>query len=188
MAWSPFSYDGFDVDLLPSVSTHGDFDEGIVTSETLADDDSDGALFRSYQMTKESSIFEEMEDLLDDEEVEEDNMDIEEESFMMSPFDEADSLFDDEEDVEEHCGECDEDDIEECGDDCSPFEEFSLFEAVLDDGEDDIIADEVDDMTDDDDEEIDADAEGIDEIEADIIDDEEDDLIDMAMDAEGDDE
>lgn len=158
MAWSPFSYDSFDVDSLPSLSEDGDFDEGIVTSEELAGDDSNEDLFRSYQLTKESV------------------------------FEEADKLFGDEDEVEEHCGECD-DDVEECGDyeedePSSPFKEMCMFEAVLDDGEDDTIAEDIEDMPDDDDEAIDADAEGIEEIEADIIDDEEDDLIDMAMDAD----
>lgn len=185
MAWNPFSFDGFDENL-PDLTTDNTIDNGIVTAETLADDDTDSELFKSYQLTKESS----------------------------NPFAESDEILDDDDMVDEHCGKCGKDDVEECnGSKCkkecgsskcknefdsilddeeeeiSPFEEANLImmdlaEAVLDDGEDDLIADEVDDMTDDDDEEIDADVEGIDEIEADILDDEEDDLIDMAMDAE----
>lgn len=156
MAWSPFSFDTFGVDSLPNITTDGDLDEGIISAE-LKEEESDD-IFSSYQLTKESNIFEESDEIFAD-------------------FDDDD----DDEDLEEHCGKC----KAECGDDDSLFDEAaSILEAVLDDGEDDIIADDVDDMTDEDDEEIDADAEGIEEIEQDIIDDEEDDLIDMAMEAE----
>lgn len=177
MAWNPFSFDSFDGNL-PDITTDNTIDNGIVTAETLADDDTDSELFKSYQLTKEGA----------------------------NPFSESDDILDDVEDddsIDEHCGKCGEDDVEECDafkckkedsedldeEELSPFEEADLImmdiaEAVLDDGEDDLIADDVDDMVDEDDEEIDADAEGINEIEADILDDEEDDLIDMAMEAE----
>lgn len=187
MAWSPFSFEDFDANL-PNITTDNTIDNGIVTAEELADDDSGNELFRSYQLTKESANpFAESDEILDDVDGDDDDL------------------------VDEHCGKCGEDDVEECdGSKCkkecgsskckneseledeeeiSPFEEANFImmdieEAVLDDGEDDIIADELEDMTDEDDEEIDADVEGIDEIEQDIIDDEEDDLIDMAMEAE----
>ncbi len=71
-------------------------------------------------------------------------------------------------------------------DECDDYDLADVAEAVLDDEEDDLIADCLEDMPDDDDPEIDADVDGAEEIEADIIDDEEDDLIDIAMSADQD--
>lgn len=193
MAWNPFEFDNFDIDNLASVSTDNTFDNAIGTSEFLADDDSDLDLFKSYQITKEGadcddcSVFKELDELLDDEDdIQEDNMEVPKdhlkESSVWAAFSENEILaFDDSEDIEEHCGECDEEDKSSLFDECDSIL-AGLAEAVLDDGEDDSITDSVDDMPDDDDAE--DDLEGVDEIEADIIDDEEDDLIDMAMDVE----
>lgn len=216
--WSPFSFDGLDVDdtQLPNITTDMGFDEGIVKADDKADDDGDLDLFRSYQLTKEDancdddpsckedsmpdpdedddfeeSAFAEMENIMAeadeddnfDAEIDEcgDNLDddLEESAFaeMENIFNEADDDFDDE------INECDDLDKSE------KLEEGSyadIAEAVLEDEEDDLIADSLDDMPDDDDPEIDANVDGVDEIEQDIMDDEEDDLIDIAMDADSD--
>lgn len=200
MAWNPFSFDNFDIETLPSVSTDCCFDTGIVNAEENADDSSDNELFTSYQLTKESSVFEEAEEILDDE-IEECGSKCKKEHCGSCGEDDVDecgdlkkNIFDETDDI---LADYRDDEVEECGSKCkkecgdtddevSPFEEAEAFlkEAVLDDGEDDTVIEDLDDLPEDDDEEIEADAEGIEEIEADIIDDEEDDLIDMAMDGE----
>ena len=158
--WSPFSFDGLDVDdtQLPNITTDMGFDEGIVKADDKADDDGDLDLFRSYQLTKEFAKCD------DDPSCKEDSM----------PDPDEDDDFDDE---------CDDFDKSE------KLEEGSyadIAESVLEDEDDDLIADSLDDMPDDDDPEIDADVDGVEEIEQDIMDDEEDDLIDIAMDADSD--
>ena len=213
--WSPFSFDGLDVDdsQLPNITTDMGFDEGIVKADDKADDDGDLDLFRSYQLTKEGancdddpsckedsmpdpdedddfeeSAFAEMENIMAeaDEDVEE----------SASPFTEMDNIFNEEDSIDvsdevKECGDNLDDEINECDDldKSEKLEEGSyadIAEAVLEDEEDDLIADSLDDMPDDDDPEIDANVDGVDEIEQDIMDDEEDDLIDIAMDADSD--
>ncbi len=231
--WSPFSFDGLDVDdsQLPNITTDMGFDEGIVKADDKADDDGDLDLFRSYQLTKEcakcndndpsckedsmpdpdedddfeESAFAEMENIMAeadedddfDDEVEEcgDNYDDDVEE-SASPFTEMDNIFNGEDSIDvsdevKECGDNYDDEIDECDDldKSENLEEGSyadIAEAVLEDEEDDLIADSLDDMPDDDDPEIDANVDGVDEIEQDIMDDEEDDLIDIAMDADSD--
>lgn len=214
--WSPFSFDGLDVDdtQLPNITTDMGFDEGIVKADDKADDDGDLDLFRSYQLTKEGAIcdddpsckedsmpdpdedddfeesaFAEMENIMAeadedddfDDEIEEcgDNYDDEDVEESASPFTEMDNIFNEEDSI----------DVSDDLDKSEKLEEGSyadIAEAVLEDEEDDLIADSLDDMPDDDDPEIDANVDGVDEIEQDIMDDEEDDLIDIAMDADSD--
>ena len=193
--WSPFSFDGLDVDdtQLPNITTDMGFDEGIVKADDKADDDGDLDLFRSYQLTKEGANCD------DDPSCKEDSMpdpdeddDLEESAFaemenIMAEADEDDN-FDD--DIEE-CGDnYDDKDVEESA---SPFTEMdNIF------NEEDFIdvSDEVKECGDNLDDEINE-CDDLDKSEkleegsyADIaeavLEDEEDDLIDIAMDADSD--
>lgn len=153
--WSPFKFEDFGkIDDLPNVTTDRCPDEAMVTADYKEDNGDE--IFDTYKLTKEcgeveKSVFEELDDI-DTEEIEE-----------------GEDCIDSEEE-----GEVDGEN--------SPFEEVSnILEAILDDDEDDTIANSVEDMPDDDDPAINTNTEGIDEIEQDILDDEEDDLIDAAM-------
>ena len=176
--WSPFSFDGLDVDdtQLPNITTDMGFDEGIVKADDKADDDGDLDLFRSYQLTKEGANCD------DDPSCKEDSMPDpdEDDDFEESAFAEMENIM----------AEADEDDnfddeINECGDNLDDdFEEsaFAEMENIFNEADEDNEIDECDDL---DKSEKLEEGSYADIAEA-VLEDEEDDLIDIAMDADSD--
>lgn len=125
--WSPFSFDGLDVDdtQLPNITTDMGFDEGIVKADDKADDDGDLDLFRSYQLTKEGANCDD-----GDPSCKEDSMPDpdEDDDFEESAFAEMENIMaeaDEDDDFDDEIEECgdnyDDEDVEESA---SPFTEM----------------------------------------------------------------